>query len=134
MVQLIETATRLIHDQIEFTRVYQNLGIQSPEWKDAGELVQKATEIGIPDRIRVENELYGLFVYADPLLERVFYNLIDNALRHGGPRLTSIRFWWQYDDDVVCILCEDDGQGIRDDLKERIFERGYGSNTGLGLF
>ena len=134
IVKIMDNATRLIHDQIEFTRVYQNLGIQSPEWKDAGFLVRKAAEIGIPERITVENNLSGLFIYADPLLERVFYNLIDNALRHAGPNLSSIRFSWYSIDNEVCICCEDDGQGIPDDLKERIFDRGYGSNTGLGLF
>ncbi len=134
IVKILDNATRLIHDQIEFTRVYQNLGIQSPEWKDTGSLVQKASEIGIPDRITVENHLSGLFIYADPLLERVFYNLIDNAIRHGGPNLSRIRFSWHPDDSAACIVCEDDGQGVPDDLKERIFERGYGSNTGLGLF
>ncbi len=134
IVKIMDNATRLIHDQIEFTRVYQNLGIQSPEWKDAGFLVRKAAEIGIPERITVENNLSGLFIYADPLLERVFYNLIDNALRHAGPNLSSIRFSWYSIDNEVCICCEDNGQGIPDDLKERIFDRGYGSNTGLGLF
>lgn len=134
IVKIMDNATRLIHDQIEFTRVYQNLGIQSPEWKDAGYLVLRAAEIGIPERITVENNLSGLFIYADPLLERVFYNLIDNALRHGGPTLSHIRFSWHYVDNEVCIWCDDDGQGIPDDLKERIFDRGYGSNTGLGLF
>ncbi|MEI6293944.1 MAG: ATP-binding protein, partial [Methanomicrobiales archaeon] len=32
------------------------------------------------------------------------------------------------------ILCEDDGIGVAADEKEKIFERGFGKNTGLGLF
>ena len=32
------------------------------------------------------------------------------------------------------IVFEDDGVGISVDEKERIFEPGYGKNTGLGLF
>jgi signal transduction histidine kinase len=32
------------------------------------------------------------------------------------------------------IACEDDGAGISVDDKKRLFERGYGKNTGLGLF
>ncbi|MCX6699857.1 MAG: ATP-binding protein [Methanomicrobiales archaeon] len=31
------------------------------------------------------------------------------------------------------IVCEDDGVGVQADEKERIFERGFGKNTGLGL-
>jgi signal transduction histidine kinase len=34
---------------------------------------------------------------------------------------------------LTCIW-DDDGVGIPTDEKERIFERGYGKNTGLGLF
>ena len=32
------------------------------------------------------------------------------------------------------IFCEDDGIGIPNDEKERIFSYAYGSNTGMGLF
>ncbi len=31
-------------------------------------------------------------------------------------------------------MCEDDGEGVPADEKEKIFERGFGKNTGLGLF
>ena len=34
---------------------------------------------------------------------------------------------------MYCIY-EDDGYGIPDEHKEKIFERGFGSNTGYGLF
>jgi signal transduction histidine kinase len=36
--------------------------------------------------------------------------------------------------DGLLILVEDDGNGIPIDEKEKIFGRGYGKNTGLGLF
>jgi len=32
------------------------------------------------------------------------------------------------------VVWEDNGVGIMEEEKERIFERGYGKNTGLGLF
>ncbi|NLV26641.1 MAG: PAS domain S-box protein [Methanomicrobiales archaeon] len=134
IMTILQDAAKMIQDQIEFTRVYQDLGIHSPEWSDVGILVNKVSEIGIPKQVRIVNELSGLMVYADPLLERVFYNLIDNAIRHGGNSLSYIRFSWFFEESRMCIVCDDDGQGIPDDLKETIFERGYGSNTGLGLF
>jgi len=31
-------------------------------------------------------------------------------------------------------VCEDDGDGVASGEKEKIFERGFGKNTGLGLF
>jgi signal transduction histidine kinase len=75
----------------------------------------------------------GMEVLADPLIIKVFYNLIDNAIRHGG-KITTIRFSIQESGDEHPIICEDDGDGVPADEKERIFERRYGKNTGLGLF
>jgi len=48
--------------------------------------------------------------------------------------VTTVSISTRKDGDRLVILVEDDGAGIADDEKERIFERGYGKNTGLGLF
>jgi len=32
------------------------------------------------------------------------------------------------------IVCEDDGEGIPVEEREKVFEWGFGKNTGLGLF
>jgi signal transduction histidine kinase len=37
-------------------------------------------------------------------------------------------------DDGLILVVEDDGAGIPWPDKERVFERGFGRNTGLGLF
>jgi len=71
-------------------------------------------------------------VFADQLITKVFYNLMDNAGRYGG-KITTIRFSALKSGDDPLILCEDDGVGIPADEKEKIFERGFGKNTGLGL-
>ncbi|MCX6689039.1 MAG: HAMP domain-containing sensor histidine kinase [Methanoregula sp.] len=34
----------------------------------------------------------------------------------------------------LLIVCEDDGVGISAEDKKRLFTRGFGKNTGLGLF
>jgi signal transduction histidine kinase len=36
--------------------------------------------------------------------------------------------------DTLVIVWEDNGVGIEQSDKEKIFERGYGKNTGLGMF
>ena len=38
------------------------------------------------------------------------------------------------DEDALKIFWEDNGTGIPTEEKEKIFERGYGKNTGLGMF
>ncbi|MCX6701523.1 MAG: sensor histidine kinase [Methanomicrobiales archaeon] len=74
----------------------------------------------------------GTEVFADPLIVTVFYNLMDNAIRYGG-KITTIRFSIEEAGDDQVIVCEDDGDGIIFEEKEKIFERGFGKNTGLGL-
>jgi signal transduction histidine kinase len=64
----------------------------------------------------------------------VFYNLIDNALRYGGEQMTTIQVSSQESDTGLTLLCEDDGVGITEEDKKRLFTRGFGKNTGLGLF
>jgi signal transduction histidine kinase len=58
---------------------------------------------------------------------------MDNAMRYGG-KITTIRFSAEEQDGDRIIVCEDDGEGVPADDKEQIFERGFGKNTGLGLF
>jgi signal transduction histidine kinase len=57
---------------------------------------------------------------------------VDNAVHYGG-KITTIRFFVEEPGDDHLIVCEDDGDGIIIAEKEKIFERGFGKNTGLGL-
>lgn len=132
MIDMIEKAAYAIRDQIEFTRVYQDLGVHAPEWWEVGVLLDRISDQGLQTQVILENHLHGLTIYADPLLERVFYNLVDNAIRHGG--ISRITASYSQKNLEMVVIFEDDGSGIPEDLKEQVFERGYGKNTGLGLF
>ena len=72
-------------------------------------------------------------IFADQLIVKVFFNLMDNAVRYGG-NITTIRFSVQKLDGDCVMVCQDDGNGVSADEKEKIFERGFGKNTGMGLF
>ena len=84
--------------------------------------------------VRVEVDPKNPEIFADRLFEKVFYNLIDNALRYGGAGMKTIRVSSQEIDTCLLIVCEDDGVGISAEDKKRLFTRGFGKNTGLGLF
>jgi signal transduction histidine kinase len=73
-------------------------------------------------------------LYADPLLIRVFYNLVANSITHGEKQLTKIRLYAQKSGESLVLIYEDNGKGIPFDEKEKIFEFGYGKGTGFGLF
>jgi len=132
-LQKIEQVTQLIQKQIRFTRDYQNIGSSSPQWLNVAATVKDAiTDLNLGG-VAVEAELNDLEIYTDFLLEKVFYNLVDNSLRHGE-KVTVVRFSYKETPDGITIYCEDDGVGIPINAKERIFKREYYRNTGYGLF
>jgi len=128
-----EQAADAIRHQILFTRDYQNIGVHSPLWQNVAETVSLAMATLDIHHIRVTVNLASVEVYADPLLEKVFYNLIENSLRHGE-RVTEIEILSESVSDGIDIVIKDNGSGIPDDAKERIFRREYFKNTGFGLF
>ena len=124
----------IISSQISFTKDYENLGVKAPAWQNIPALIGRIIA-GLPLRdIQIDCGDPNLEVFADPLLEKVFYNVIDNALRYGGEKMTVIRIHTRTAGEDLIILVEDDGAGISAEDRERLFERGYGKNTGLGLF
>jgi signal transduction histidine kinase len=129
-----DAATQNIRRQIEFTKNYEDIGVHAPKWQDISVLVT-ALQTLIPHReIEVTVTIEGLEIFADPLLEKVFENMIDNSRRHGE-RVRHISFSsMQPDQDTLAIVYEDDGIGVQESDKDRIFEKGFGKNTGLGLF
>ncbi len=123
-----------ITDMIRFTREYELIGVNAPLWQDVQVLVNGAKERGIPKKIHYLNEIpMHLEIFADPLITKVFFNLVDNAIRHGGP-VSMIRFYGTNEGTSLKIICEDNGGGIPDDEKELIFSRKFGKNTGYGLY
>ena len=128
-----ERAAEAIEHQILFTKEYENLGVKAPVWQDVSSCVKNAAA-ALPLRdITVLTELPGCEIYADPLCEMVFYNLIDNALRYGGEKMTMIRMSMQESEKGLVIILEDNGNGIAAGEKMNLFERGAGQHTGLGL-
>ncbi|MDP3395998.1 MAG: PAS domain S-box protein [Methanoregula sp.] len=129
-----QLAAHAIQNQITFTRDYQELGVTAPTWQNVNASIQKALTMIPVQKIRVDVDRTDLEIFADRLFEKVFYNLIDNALRYGGDQLKTIRISSQESDGHLTLVCEDDGTGISDKDKKRLFTRGFGKNTGLGLF
>lgn len=126
----IDTATTAIRSQLEFTRVYQDLGTHEPQWLALDEVIPRSQ---VPATIRLNTDVQNIAVLADPMLELVFFNLLDNAIRHGQ-RVSEIRVSSRRSGEDLVVVWEDNGVGIPENDKERIFVRGFGKNTGLGMF
>lgn len=122
-----------IHQQLMFTREYQEIGAHQPVWQSLEQIVSRAIMDLSHDGIIIERKTAGVEILVDPLSVKVLYNLLENAIRHGE-HITRIRITTQEQNDkALHIFVEDDGIGILAEDKERIFRYGYGKNTGLGL-
>jgi PAS domain S-box-containing protein len=133
IIAAVEDAARSIQHQIDFTKEYQEVGIHTPVWQDLREVIVRAAGRFTLGPVQLMVEVEGMELYADPLLERVFYNLIDNALKHGTS-LTRIRFSATESASGLTVTCEDDGAGIPPQDRERIFSPGFSATSGYGLF
>ncbi|MGA9188771.1 MAG: histidine kinase N-terminal 7TM domain-containing protein [Methanosarcina sp.] len=122
-----------IHSQIIFTKDYQELGVVSATWQSISGTAREAAFPFSGQSLKFSIEESELEVYADPLLRKAFYNLFDNARTHGE-HVTEISVSSRKAEDSVIIEVKDDGIGISPLMKELIFEKSVGKNTGLGLF
>ena len=132
-LQKIRESADGIRALVDFTQQYQDLGVEAPSWQEVGEVLRKAESQLKPDGVRIIDETGGMEILADRLFAGVIYNLLDNALRYATA-MTLFRIRYERDNGRAVLFVEDDGPGIPAGEKDRIFDRGFGKNTGLGLF
>jgi len=126
-------ATANVQEQIAFTKDYQELGVNAPAWTSLGHQTAQSFAMLHPAGVELEDLTEGVEVLADPLAVKVPYNLIDNSMRHGG-HVTRIRISAEQAGDAMLIAYQDDGVGISPEDRKHLFEKGFGKNTGYGLF
>jgi PAS domain S-box-containing protein len=122
-----------ITDTLKFTGQYQSMGLSPPCWQN----VHHAFLYGISHldlsnytrTIRIE----GLEIYADPMLENVFYTLVENVVLYAKTA-TEISLTYRDDPEGLTLIFGDNGPGILPKMKEKIFERHYEKKRGMGLF
>ncbi|MDD3246300.1 MAG: histidine kinase N-terminal 7TM domain-containing protein [Methanosarcina sp.] len=123
----------IIHSQIIFTKDYQELGVVFPTWQSISNIAKEAAFAFSGQGLKFSIEDNGLEIYGDPLLKKVFYNLFDNARNHGE-HVSEIDVSSHIEGECVVIEVKDNGIGVPPVMKEHIFEKSVGRNTGLGLF
>jgi PAS domain S-box-containing protein len=126
-------AARNVRTQIMFTKEYQEIGVQSPQWFDLKKVIVSAAS-GLPfSAVELIVQVGNVELHADPMFEKVFYTLLENALRHGET-VTAIEFTCSVVPDGLVVTYQDDGVGVPGEYKEAIFQRKYYRHTGFGLF
>ncbi len=132
-LQKAEAAAAQISSLVQFTKEYEDIGIKAPAWVSPGGQTEEAFAMLHPTGVELKDDTDGVEILADPLAEKVPYNLIDNSVRHGE-HVTRIKMSAEQRGDAMLIMYEDDGVGISAEDKKRLFEKSFGKNTGFGLF
>jgi PAS domain S-box-containing protein len=126
-------ASESIHAYIMFTRKYQNIGVEKPLWQELYSSIENISRNEGFSEVCIDKNVKGVEIFADPLIIMVFSNLFENSIRHGRT-VTRIQVSGKDTSDGYRLYVDDDGEGIIPSDKEKIFQKGYGKHTGLGLF
>lgn len=122
-----------IRHQIEFTKFYQDIGVKAPGWQNVTDTIRMAVHQLHLVNVLVNDQCVGLEIFADALIGKVFFNLLENSVRHGE-RVTIITCSYHEDESGLILRYSDDGIGVPVDEKEKIFRQGFGKHTGFGMF
>ncbi|HWQ65755.1 MAG TPA: response regulator [Methanospirillum sp.] len=126
-------ATNDVREILTFARQYQDIGKKQPQWHHITSVIEKNCTDPTFEGLEINTDIPSLQVYADNLLEKVFYNLLENSVRHGET-VTTVFISGEEVPEGYLLVYADNGVGVEEKNKERIFHHGYGKNTGLGLF
>jgi PAS domain S-box-containing protein len=131
-MEKVERSAEIINSQLMFAKDYQEMGTATPQWQNVGQLISQLPDIREVSRLALEPRLNHLEVYADPMLGKVFHNILEDSLRYAD-KPTRIKIGCRKRKGSLTIVYEDMGPGIPIEEKDRIFDMGFGKGTGLGL-
>jgi len=135
---------RLVEDLLTLARLDESADITHREPVEVDQLVEEVARGYAHARVPVTTDTTPATTPGDPeALRRVAINLIDNAIRYAGSEVrVSVAPGNRGGRQVVRVVVVDDGPGIPEDERERVFDRFYrvqesrsraSGGTGLGL-
>jgi PAS domain S-box-containing protein len=132
----IEASVKEAEKIFEHARSYEQLGVEKLVYMDVEKTIKEAFDLFSSLNIELINGCHGLELLADSFLRQLFYNFIENTLKHGK-KATKISIYFEKLQNVeVRLVCEDDGVGITSEDKKCVFKQGFskGGGSGFGLF
>ena len=120
---------RLVLSKTDLSRICQSL---AKKFRETAKIKGLKLELNIPDEI--------VYVMADePFLAKIIMNMLSNAFKYAK---TTVSLTLDSDQDNITVRVRDDGPGVKDSEKEKIFEMFYkatgdkiaeASGLGVGL-
>lgn len=130
----MDLASQQILKIMEFEKNYVQVGSEEQKNVDVERYVSEASLLFSDLKgARLINECSGLTVLADSMLRQLLYNMMDNTLKYGE-KSSVIRIHYREEKNQLKLIYEDDGVGIPDEEKSKLFQEGYGKGTGFGLY
>lgn len=118
---------------LNLSRTIHQVGGSRGDWHNLNEVASKLMK-EYPNLLFINDIPKDIEIFVDIFMFQIIFNVfIDNSERHGQ-RVTQIRISFLKTDDSAIFIYEDNGIGIVKENKEKIFRKGFGKNTGLGLF
>ncbi len=135
-IDKIDGAVKEINKILEFTKIYEQAGVEELVLLNVGKLFDEATAQFPELNFGINNNCYGLTVLADSFLRQLFYNLIDNTIKHSIKATTINVYYEENNSGTLKIKYDDDGVGISTENKKHLYEAGFstGTSTGYGLY
>jgi len=136
IIEILDNERGIMKDierQILFTRDYQNIGIRPPQWVNVRESI-RTVAMGVDfGKIELSVNVGNLEIYADDLIGKVFFNLIENSVQQEKP-VTAITISSEKQGRNLKIICENNGEGVPESEKELIFQHSPSGQVNYGLF
>jgi signal transduction histidine kinase len=140
----VERLDRLVEDLLALARLDESGALTRHDPVELDALVREVARGYSGSRVAVRVTADPVIVSGDPdALRRVVINLLDNAVRYAsGEVAVGVRSAKRDGDDVAILTVLDDGPGIPEAERERVFDRFYrvqesrsrsSGGTGLGL-
>jgi signal transduction histidine kinase len=142
ILRQVEAINSMAREILAFARGEENLLVRKvylkPFFSELAETLRVELE-GSGIQLGLEIEDRGVAYFDQHKIRRAVHNLVRNAVQAIGPDTGHITIGVsrRESDHTLVLTCKDDGPGVPDEIRERIFEsftsHGKPEGTGLGL-
>lgn len=128
-----QTAAEKIRERLIFTREYQKIGLSEFSWFSLSDIIKESLNEIPLHPIVLEMDVGKARIYGDKNIGLALEKILENIPVHAQGA-TTVKITLQKSANGGILIIEDNGCGIPEVHKHRIFDLGFGSDGGYGLF
>ena len=133
-IQSEEEVLKVIHQQLQYTKEYQEMGVHPQEWINLHQTLRMILSLAELGSIQVHIDVGDLEIFCDPVIAKVFSHLMDNTKIHGKKaKMHPYQLPRNCRGPDPCVR-RMMAVGISDEQKKELFMRNVGTIAGFSLF